>query len=336
MTYITKVHSLIYRTKTDSLPHVALVRDGDGYELSSADAYARRIAEEAEAWLDHARERSRMRDTTLVAKAIHSVAFTMRHRAHDFAVPSKLSGTSKHQAALWAMVKDHVALGARLLIEEVQGEKRPRLTVSHEGERLGEVQSKHVPWLRPLIPFGAIVHLVRVTGTESDYTLGCNVAFGRVGAAVTALNHALGTDTDSDGADAYGGDELPEGRMKLVVHPVLHQHRAPHDGDGADGVTQPPAPSLEKVISFWRDEQGILHMNVPHVKRHSPTGPEVGYSGSGPADAALSVLCAVTSREEAEHLYQLYKHDVIAQMPSTGGSITPASVRRWLAEKRAK
>jgi hypothetical protein len=310
--------------------------NGSGYELSEADAYARRLAEEAEAWLAHTRTRARMKDETVVRKALASLAFSFRHRTHDFAVPSKITGVSMHQQTLWQMVKNHVGFGTPLRIEEQENgtSTRPRLVVFYDGDELGEVQSKHVPWLRPLLPFGARLYLVRITGREQEYTLGCNVAFSRVGGAVTALNHALGTDTGSDGDDAYGGDELPEGKMRLVVRPVLQQHRSLHNGDGADGVTQPPAPTMEEVIRFWRDEQGTLRMNIPHVKQHSPSGPEVAFAGSGPADAALSVLCAVTGREEAERWYQLFKHEVIARLPESGGAITRASVRRWLAEKR--
>ena len=217
------------------------------YRLPDADAYARRLAEEAEAWLRHARERSQMKGETLVSKTIHSLAFSLRHRAHDFAVPSKLTGTSKHQPALWRLVKAHAPLGTPLDVEEVGGSsrKRPRLVVSHAGERVGEVQGKHVPWLCPLLaaPFGAGVFLVRVTGQERDYTLGCNVAFGRVGGAVTALNHALGTAIGNDlSGDGDGGDGAATGLTEAA--PVKAQPHPGHGGDGAAGGLRLVSPGL--------------------------------------------------------------------------------------------
>lgn len=39
------------------------------------------------------------------------------------------------------------------------------------------------------------------------------------------------------------------------------------------------------------DTTGILKSNIAHrVKHHSPTGMNVGYAGSGPADFALNIL----------------------------------------------
>lgn len=48
-------------------------------------------------------------------------------------------------------------------------------------------------------------------------------------------------------------------------------------------------------VHIWRDKAGIVHAKVNgrplrHVVHHSPTGFEVGYGGSGPADLALSIL----------------------------------------------
>lgn len=309
--------------------HRLLVEEpSSGYTLPEADAYARRLAEEAEGWLAHARARSRMKEPTLISKAIHSLAFSLRHRAHDFAVPSKLSGTSKHQPALWQLTRQRVGFGAVLDVEEVNEEKKVLLVVSYEGETLGEVQSKHVSWLRPLLRFGAGVYLTRVTGHEESFMLGCNVALGRVGSAVAALNHALGSDS---GGDGYGGDGASQEALRGA------QLRVPSVPEAwGDGATESAHVTGPAEILFWRDEEGILRMNVPHVIKHSPTGPEVGYQGSGPADASLSVLSAVTSREEAERFYQRYKQDVISRLPFNGGVISRASVEEWLAARRAE
>ncbi|MEP0548278.1 MAG: DUF6166 domain-containing protein [Rhodothermales bacterium] len=324
-----------------------LVADrGTGYELPDADAYARRLAEEAEAWLAHARARSRMGDETLVLKALTALAFSFRHRAHDFAVPSKLAGMSKHQPVLWQMVKDHVGFGTPLEVEEVptdnSSDNRSRLVVSYEGEELGAVQPKHVPWLRPLIPFGAGIYLVRVTGQERDFTLGCNVAFGRVGGAVAALNHALGTDLGHDlGSDGDGGDgasQTPTGAALVEAQP-----RPDHGGDGAAGglrlissalpVAKPQAASTAHPddVVLYRALDGTARATVKHVVRHSPSGIEWGYHGSGPADLARSVLLAHTDEATADRIYQAFKAAVVALVPKSGGVIRAADVRAWLA-----
>ena len=345
---------------------------GTGYQLPDADAYTRRLAEEAEAWLRHARERSRMKDGTLIRKALQGLAFTLRHRAHDLAIPSKLMGTSKHQATLWQMVKHNTSLGSPLDIEEVEDgsskRKRPRLVVSFDGEELGEVQSKHVPWVRPLLPFGAGIRLVRVTGTDSDYTLGCNVLFGRVGGAVTALNHALGTDVGGDGYGGDGASQAPVGAAPMEARPLPH-----HGGDGApssdgshggngvrdhrrrdhgrgehlrlvspalpvakphEGSSSRPDASASDVV-LYREIDGTAKATVgtrplEHVVRHSPTGLEWGYAGSGPADLARSILLQFTDEATAESLYQRFKAEVVASIPIAGGVVRAAEVRAFI------
>src|SRR5690606_12621685 len=155
--------------------------------IPSADLHARRIAREAERWIAFATERTRMRPATVLRKGLDACAFSVQHRASSLAVPSKLGGTREHQRALWTLARDQVPSWAELAAEE---EPAGGLVVTYEMERLGEVQPKHVPWLRPLVPFGVRLYLARVTGHEREgYWLGCNVVFGHVGAALAALNH---------------------------------------------------------------------------------------------------------------------------------------------------
>ena len=300
-----------------------------GYTLPAADEYARRQAEAAETFLRFARERSRMREETLIRKSLHSLAFSLRHRCNGFCVPSKLSGTSKHQPALWRLTREHVGFGTLLDVEEVKDGGHVRLIVSLDGGVLGEVQAKWIPVIRPLRAFHAEVRLVRVTGHEHDgYRLGLNCFFA-LGDSVEALERALGSDLvpDPDTGDGYGGHGVAVG----PVEPDSIALRAPRTGggDGAAGRTPVAQSAVGGDIRFWRDADGTLRMNVPHVQKHS-LSPEIGYAGSGPADSALSVLCAVTSREEAERCYQLYKHEVISCLNPNGATITRASVQEWL------
>ena len=143
-----------------------------------------------------------MRPDTIVRKALDATAFTVAKKASSFAVPSKLSGVSDHQVQLWAMVKASVAPWSMLDLDA----SSEGMAVLYDGEKIGEVQGKHVGWVRPLVPFGLRVYLARVTGHEREgYRLGCNVVFGHVGSALNGLLDALGeTGPRGDGSSSDG------------------------------------------------------------------------------------------------------------------------------------
>jgi hypothetical protein len=123
-----------------------------------------------------------------------------------------------------------------------------------------------------------------------------------------------------------------------------------------------------------RHGEGAVRANVRHVRVHSPTGFECGYSGSGPADLALSVLHALfpPPAEDAEEavyrleggafdnivgddacwcdrvgpdqervtrlackLHQKFKASFIATMPREGGFIAIEDIRAWVDRERA-
>jgi hypothetical protein len=88
---------------------------------------------------------------------------------------------------------------------------------------------------------------------------------------------------------------------------------------------------------------------LPHVVRHSPTGFEWGYGGSGPADLALSIVCDVLGLQGegrwAEYLrpikggervvpeppYQAFKFERIARLDrDEPWSISADEVREFL------
>lgn len=84
-----------------------------------------------------------------------------------------------------------------------------------------------------------------------------------------------------------------------------------------------------------RLEEGLV-FNIPHrYIKHSPTGMEWGYGGSGPADFALNALTMYIGREKAEEngLYQEFKRDFIAKLPYEGGIIKYEDVMNWLSER---
>lgn len=95
-----------------------------------------------------------------------------------------------------------------------------------------------------------------------------------------------------------------------------------HDYEGGD-------------IMIWKDGDGIKHFNVPHfLIRHSPTGMDWGYGGSGPADLALNILFAVTNDKDiAERFHQEFKWKFISNLPGVGGTIPRALIVKFIEEK---
>ena len=288
------------------------VYTASGMRISPAEVYARRIAREAEHWLSFATDRTRMKPHTLTRKALGATAFSVQRRASSFAVPSKLVGTSKHQRTLWAMVRGQVAPWTELELDDTGDGLVVRL-----GDELGEVQSKHLGWLRPLIPFGARLYLSKVTGTDYEgYSLGVNVVVGHVGHALGKLRDALGSAGSS--GDGHRGavpavSETSRTPLRLVIRP---EHEA---------LTGDP----DDVVLFRRVD-GTACATVPHVVRHSPTGIAWGFAGSGPADLARSVLLALTDEATAERFYQAFKAEVVVRVPHAGGVLRATEVRAWV------
>ena len=84
------------------------------------------------------------------------------------------------------------------------------------------------------------------------------------------------------------------------------------------------------------DEDGVgtrtkctYSKRLPHIVRHSPDGFNWGYSGSGPADTALSILTDCVGRDVANAFYQKFKSEFVA---SWGDSfeITAKEIKDWL------
>ena len=317
-------HALAHRpSPSGDTPTIADVQTSAGTLVPAADVHAQRIAREAERWLALATERTRMRPDTLTAKAFGACAFSVQRRASSLAVPSKLVGTSRHQPRLRALADDSTSQWAVLDLDAVDD----GLLASRDGAPLGLVQAKHLGWVRPLLPFGLTVHLSRVTGDPNNrrYRLGCNVAFGGVGEALRRLADGLG-ETGGDGAQRPAPSEGAPGSsvLRLVVPSEARPIGVPVRPE-YEALTGDP----EDVV-LWRTLEGEAHASIPHAARHSPTGIEWGYGGSGPADLALSVLLALTDEPTANALYHRFKHEVVASVPEAGGVLRAADVRRWI------
>lgn len=62
------------------------------------------------------------------------------------------------------------------------------------------------------------------------------------------------------------------------------------------------------------------------VRRHSPSGFEWGYSGSGPAQLALALCIEVVGRVRAERAYQYVKDELIAPIGSDTWMLNGAQI----------
>src|SRR5690606_35743395 len=70
-----------------------------------------------------------------------------------------------------------------------------------------------------------------------------------------------------------------------------------------------------------------------HIVRHSPTGMEWGYGGSGPSDLARSILADFAGIKVADMFYQEFKWDFIAKQPEKGFQISGQEILDWLKRK---
>lgn len=118
-------------------------------------------------------------------------------------------------------------------------------------------------------------------------------------------------------------------------------------GDNATGdhVDIPFDPETMDIICR-RDADG-LHFNIFQVfKHHSPSGFEIGYGGSGPADFALNIMALFTNHLNeprdvklwdgkkisslAWNLHQRFKFQFVATLSREGGTIKGDDIRRWV------
>lgn len=100
-----------------------------------------------------------------------------------------------------------------------------------------------------------------------------------------------------------------------------------------EGDSQIEQPYDGGDIVLRRGPGGEVITNVPRrLVKHSPSGYEWGYGGSGPADLALNILLLFVNEDIAQALYQMFKWDFIAPMPAEGGVIKRDDIIRWLTK----
>jgi len=108
----------------------------------------------------------------------------------------------------------------------------------------------------------------------------------------------------------------------------------------------------EGVDLIWNRTAAGLQTNVRwRVQHHSPTGFEIGYAGSGPAELALNAMAALfpASKEPRQvecfegrvsHtawlLHQSFKSAFLVTADRNEGQIVWAEIKEWLSQEREK
>lgn len=97
-----------------------------------------------------------------------------------------------------------------------------------------------------------------------------------------------------------------------------------NEEDAVTDLYDLPFDETERNITCLRRGQQ-LRFNFPQVvRKHSPTGMEWGYGGSGPADFAINAILRVTGQKKiavSPQIYQEFKNQFVAKIPSQGGTI---------------
>lgn len=93
---------------------------------------------------------------------------------------------------------------------------------------------------------------------------------------------------------------------------------------------------IERLTSG--DSAGGVCTNVPRMEyKHSPTGYNFGYAGSGPADFALNVMLMFCKRrEDAYRIYQQFKFKFVATGSSDRLVIPYADIVGFIQEQECE
>lgn len=87
----------------------------------------------------------------------------------------------------------------------------------------------------------------------------------------------------------------------------------------------PPKRTIMNVLD--------IHPSLEIVK-HSPTGFEWGYAGSGPSQLALAILLDCVGIDHATRLYLPFKFDFIVRLPrNEEWAISETTIKLWIDGK---
>jgi hypothetical protein len=140
----------------------------------------------------------------------------------------------------------------------------------------------------------------------------------------------LGRTLDGHDLSPAGPDEA-RAAMSTTVVPAVNRSTERLGPDSRGG------PHAEgRVYVFRRDPAPWIEVREPdgttrrlrHRVRHSRAGLDWGYGGSGPADAALSILWDHLGDEPTSSIYQSFKWNVVAHLRD-GSTLGQRDVNEW-------
>ena len=109
--------------------------------------------------------------------------------------------------------------------------------------------------------------------------------------------------------------------------------RLPHRKPRHENLYRHPRP--DGCLVTVRDDNGIVQ-ELPFrldLRSHSPTGPEWGYAGSGPAQLALALAADVLGDDDqAQDVYQDLKFKVIGRLPHDQWTLTEDQLRQVIQQ----
>lgn len=82
--------------------------------------------------------------------------------------------------------------------------------------------------------------------------------------------------------------------------------------------------------AVWYDGRVLFPGPSQKIRNHSPDGFNWSYNGSGPAQLALALCLKLTDKGTAGWLYQAFKRDKIARLPSADFVLTIAECQQWI------
>jgi hypothetical protein len=92
-----------------------------------------------------------------------------------------------------------------------------------------------------------------------------------------------------------------------------------------------PKDSFDLMISVHERNFTMVSRRLAHIIKHSPTGMEWGYMGSGPADLAYAILTDFIGCDYiVEKLYMKFKDDYVARFPRDRWEIYGYEIDAWL------
>lgn len=105
-----------------------------------------------------------------------------------------------------------------------------------------------------------------------------------------------------------------------------------------NAATEHPADRGALVV-YVRESGSVRPLR--HLVLHSPSGLEWGYTGSGPADLALSLLADAVDLDEGAALegeprraHAAFKRQIVSQLPHHGWTLRREEILEWLQRWR--